>query len=494
MSDEDNGADDTLERRDSDTAASDDEQSRFGLLRDRFRRSRTNSPEEPRAEARTESSDDDDGDGNRESEPRTAESSPSPVRDDGLDGWVWGSREHPTPNSVRGGSDTEGDDMDSGAPPNREGGEQSNPEGIVGESSSSGRVWNAVSERDGAVDGSTGTDADQADSPDGSTDSLRGAGEDRGVSSSDRAFDIDSEIEPSPDSDTELDEDEELDSGSDPDSETESRWDRLGSKASDGTAPATETDREPPSEDLEADPIDPTDTVDEDSESRWDRLSSGAVSGPDTSKTVTESGAETSIGGLDRILDSPRVFALGPSGHPISETVCSRFLTGASGSRNALFVSFDDSPIDWRSICERSDGWSGSSVGVIHVGRSRDPAPDTDAIAAEIGAESVTIRRVSRAGDLSKLGIVATQLLSQLDSTPRRTVLCFHTLSALHQHVGTKTLFRFLNTLHGRLESSDAIGYYQMDPELHDEIVIETLRPIFESVVRFSAEGDLEVE
>lgn len=105
-----------------------------------------------------------------------------------------------------------------------------------------------------------------------------------------------------------------------------------------------------------------------------------------------------------------------------------------------------------------------------------------------------TTRYVTNPGDLSKLGIVITQLLSAFEDSPQKTVLCFHTLSALHREVGTKTLFRFLNALEGRLNGTDAVGHYHIDPELHDEIVIETLRPISDRVIQFSATGDLEIE
>jgi hypothetical protein len=188
------------------------------------------------------------------------------------------------------------------------------------------------------------------------------------------------------------------------------------------------------------------------------------------------------------------VLLLGPTAGTIADALCSRFLTGTDGSRDVIFVTFDESPSDRIDVHRHADEWTGGNIGVIEVGRGSRNAPVSSEITGEGSSGTISVRRVSRPGDLSKLGIVVTQLLSEFDTTGRDTVLCVHTLSALHQQVGTKTLFRFLNTLQGRLNATDALAHYHMNPEFHDEIVIDTLRPIFDRIVRFSEAGDLEIE
>lgn len=197
---------------------------------------------------------------------------------------------------------------------------------------------------------------------------------------------------------------------------------------------------------------------------------------------------------LGRWTSASSVLLLGPAEHPVSDTICSRFLTDDGESRNVIFVTFNRSPSERIGICRRADGWSGGEIGIIEVGGESRNAPADSEITGGDRDGSITVRHVTNPGDLSKLGIVITQLLSAFEETPQETVLCFHTLSALHRQVGTKTLFRFLNTLQGRLNGTNAIGHYHMDPDLHDEIVIETLRPIFDSVVQFSADGEFNVE
>lgn len=197
---------------------------------------------------------------------------------------------------------------------------------------------------------------------------------------------------------------------------------------------------------------------------------------------------------LDRIADDSSVLVLGPRDHPISDAICSRFLVGESGPRDVLFVTFEGPPSDRIELCNSADGWEGGEIGIVKIGRkSRDSATSSETTTSP-GGGSITVRHVAKPGDLSKLGIVISQLLSKLERTPRETILCFDSLSALHTQTGTKTLFRFLNTLQGRLRSAGAVGHYHMDPDLHDEIVIETLRPLFDSIVRYSADGELEIE
>ena len=197
---------------------------------------------------------------------------------------------------------------------------------------------------------------------------------------------------------------------------------------------------------------------------------------------------------LDRIMDATSVLLLGPTGNSVSDAICSRFLVGEGGPRDVIFVTFDESPGERISVCNRADGWQGGEIGFIEVGRGNRNTATVSETTKSPGGGSITIKQVSRPGDLSKLGIVISQLLAEFETTPRRTVLCFHTLSALHNQIGTKTLFRFLNTLQGRLRASDAIGHYHMNPDLHDEIVIETLRPIFDSIVEYSTDGELRIE
>ena len=370
------------------------------------------------------------------SEPKTAETDSSPPDTETGDaeadseGWVWGSTKQAS-----------GNDPDPGAGAARETERQSRQSPDV----HTDRIWNA--DLDELLDVGGSGRASLRDRTD--TTEREGDESGRGDESAGRRTAHDKEPEP-----------------------TESgRWSELGS-------------------DLGKTDFDPSDLSDEQpDEPQWERTDRAASSEQGIAGTAPLSNDEHSAV-LDQVTDSASVLLLGPTDHPVADTICSRFVVGDEGSRNCLFVTFQDDPNDRIDVCHHANDWTGGDIGVIEVGRGRGASETT----TSAGGGSITVRHVSNPGDLSKLGIVITQLLAEFDETPQQTALCFHTLSALHNQVGTKTLFRFLNTLQSRLRSSNAVGHYHMDPELHDEIVIETLRPIFDSVVRYSADGDLSVE
>lgn len=383
--------------------------------------------------------------GDRPAEPSRA--TPSEGADDAEDeGWVWGDPKPPA-------SDAPKPDA-----PDR------------------ARIWNRADE-------STDTRADDADSA--------GSESGSGSSTSPPPEPTGAGTEPADDPDG---------AGREPpvgDSESASdRWSRLGS-ALGSTADETGSGRKRPDEELQDGP-----------DARTNEPASTSPPSGGTQESATEAwpdataGSDPDVGGpdfdqtreLDRLASTSSVLLLGPTDGSVSDALCARLLTGTEGTRDVIFVTFQESPSDRVDICHRADGWNGGNIGVIEVGRgSRNAAVASEITGAESGG-SISVRHVSRPGDLSKLGIVITQLLSEFDDSGRRTVLCFHTASDLHREVGTKTLFRFLNTLQGRLNATGALGHYHMNPDLHDEIVVETLRSIFDLVARFSADGDLEIE
>lgn len=396
-----------------------------------------------------------------ESEPSEREEAAESDRD-----WVWGpskgteladERETPdngsVPLSEKSGSDPTGPDSDDD------------------------RVWNegGIDRLDVGTDG----DDDPPDEPDG---------RDR------------TKADPSPESEASMgtaETDPSSEAHEEADERTEpierNRWAELGSDIR-GGGESSDVDKTVELADLDAESggTDRETTIEED-EQEW--IDGDPTGGPsaDNSQLSGPGFSDRSLSNeVDRAVSEDSVLVLGPTGHSVSDVICSKFLTGEEGSRDVIFVTFGESSSERIDVCHRADEWVGGEIGVIEVGRGGRQTAASEVTGGKVG--SITVRHVSNPGDLSKLGIVITQLLSEFSATPRRTVLCVHTLSALHNHVGTKTLFRFLNTLQGRLRSEDAVGHYHMDPELHDEIVIETLRSVFDSVVRFSADGELTVE
>ena len=133
-----------------------------------------------------------------------------------------------------------------------------------------------------------------------------------------------------------------------------------------------------------------------------------------------------------------------------------------------LYVSFKQPPSrlldQWRELV-------GDDLGEFAIVDAREYT-DADADVDEAGVTVVS----ERPDDLTWIGVRATEHLSEWyerDDAP--VILCFDSLSALLQYVPTETLYRFLHVLTGRVEDGDGVGFYHVDPTIHDESVINTV-------------------
>ena len=76
--------------------------------------------------------------------------------------------------------------------------------------------------------------------------------------------------------------------------------------------------------------------------------------------------------------------------------------------------------------------------------------------------------------------------LAAWESTGADTVVSLQTLSVLLQYSDPDTVFRYLNLVTHKVRAVSARGYYQMDPELHDEATLNALKVLFDTVERIS--------
>lgn len=96
------------------------------------------------------------------------------------------------------------------------------------------------------------------------------------------------------------------------------------------------------------------------------------------------------------------------------------------------------------------------------------------------------VRSVTDPSDLARLGVAISDALSDWAAEP--TALCFYSLSNLLQLVGLSRAFRFIHTLCGRIGNAAVLAHYHLHPELHEDQVVSTMRPLFDSVVTLSGD------
>ncbi|MFC4450162.1 helix-turn-helix transcriptional regulator [Halorussus aquaticus] len=99
---------------------------------------------------------------------------------------------------------------------------------------------------------------------------------------------------------------------------------------------------------------------------------------------------------------------------------------------------------------------------------------------------------VARVDPNQPMDIIAplSEQLTRWNGNGNQTLVSVQTLTILLEYVDFDTAFRYLHILTHRVRAADAIGFYQMDPDIHDEETINTLKTLFDAVVEVSDDGE----
>lgn len=100
---------------------------------------------------------------------------------------------------------------------------------------------------------------------------------------------------------------------------------------------------------------------------------------------------------------------------------------------------------------------------------------------------------VSDGGNLTRIGAEFTSALGEWADSGRRTVVCFHSVSALLQYASEKRAFQFLNTFTRHVEEEGALAHYHLDPEAHAPATVARFSSIVDVVCSVDGDGEWEV-
>lgn len=185
------------------------------------------------------------------------------------------------------------------------------------------------------------------------------------------------------------------------------------------------------------------------------------------------------------VQDASAVLLLGPTRRSLDDAACSAFFrSGSVADRSVLFVSLTRSADDRLHVLEEHLKAMPERVSVVS-GADRFGSETTRTVRGE--ETTVSVEVVSDPSDLPKLGMTINKVVSGRDDDP---LMCLHSLTALLQYAETERVFRFLHLLQTRL---DVTGHYHMDAEAHDRRTVATLRPLFDAIVEYDADGHVTV-
>lgn len=158
---------------------------------------------------------------------------------------------------------------------------------------------------------------------------------------------------------------------------------------------------------------------------------------------------------------------------------------------DVLFVTITgsvDTCLDhWRS---RVGPTPPANVGIVTVDESTRSA--SASTTSTHTAANGRVRSVSSPGDLTGLGIAASEYLSEWQGNGNDTVVCFDSLTPLLQYADTQRVFQFLHVLTRRVESAGATAHFHMDPTAHDDQTVRTIGSLFDEVLELADECQAE--
>jgi hypothetical protein len=182
------------------------------------------------------------------------------------------------------------------------------------------------------------------------------------------------------------------------------------------------------------------------------------------------------------------VLLLAPLESTHDATACNELLSALPSSpTRVLGVTFESTSDDRLETWE-FDGDAPAHISIITVG-------DFTRSAASRGSEDrrpidqVRVDTVTDPDDLTMLGLRISDQVSEWDLVDEQPVVCFRSLTALLETTDLERVFRFLHILLGRLSSTGAIAHFHLDPRAHDDETVDTLRPLFDTVLDVDDDG-----
>ncbi|USZ68352.1 helix-turn-helix domain-containing protein [Halorussus salilacus] len=185
-----------------------------------------------------------------------------------------------------------------------------------------------------------------------------------------------------------------------------------------------------------------------------------------------------------RLEQSSNVLLLAPL-TPTGNRACLELLASTTPPEQANVAAITYTPppetwiADWRTRVETLP----AELAFIHANKIQTASEE------ESLPEGVSVARVDPNQPMDIIAPLSEQL-TRWEGNGNETVVSVQTLSVLLEYVDFDTAFRYLHILTHRVQAAGAIGFYHMDPDIHDEETVNTLKSLFDAVVEVSADGE----
>lgn len=179
--------------------------------------------------------------------------------------------------------------------------------------------------------------------------------------------------------------------------------------------------------------------------------------------------------------------------HHTNEACADLLRTKPPDQENLLSVTYASSSTDRYFTWHAHSEGGPANLGLLIVGDfTRSTSPQSTNESLDPGA--VRVETVADPTNLSELEIEISERLTAWQENEKQTVMCFRSLTDLLQHVETPQAIRFLHRLTRHIASADAVAHYHLNPTLLDDETVETLKPLFDCIIKLDDSGAWRVE
>jgi hypothetical protein len=174
----------------------------------------------------------------------------------------------------------------------------------------------------------------------------------------------------------------------------------------------------------------------------------------------------------------------GPS-TPVQDRVYDVLSGGVESGETAVLITTDRDARDVvRSFRDR-EVFEPSRLGVIDCTGREGPEE----------VEGAPVRRLGSPGDLTGMSLEFAKLVDRFEDAGvgDRVRVGVASVSTLLMYTDVRTAFRFLHVFTSRIRSGGLLGVFAMDPGMHDQQTVNTVRAVFDCEARVGDSGEVDL-
>lgn len=182
--------------------------------------------------------------------------------------------------------------------------------------------------------------------------------------------------------------------------------------------------------------------------------------------------------------DASSVLLLAPSLDDPDDEACIELLGHHEPEEtNVLSVTTSETPDERLNLWKRKVGSElPNRTVIVDAGTQASTASQT---VASDEYPSISVDGLPDNADLVDLGMTIARHLGEWESTSETTFVCLHSITPLFESYERDRVVTLLDGLNDMSDSMDAVAHHHLDPTVHSEEIVATLRPLYDVVIEY---------